>query len=432
MASLDLARPDGFAAGAVIRRVWRSGALGGFVLRGAGLVSKFVLMVYLARVLPPAELGFYGLFTAAVAYAVFAVGLDFYTYANRDLIGRPEHEWPARLRDQGLLHGAGYLVLGLGAGLVGAWREIPATLVLLFCAILVCEHLAIEVYRLLVIQRRNVRANVVFFCRIGLPAYVAIAVMLLHPPARSVSTVLGCWLVGSALGVALGAAPLARLPWRSLRGVPVDMARLLGGLRIAAVFLAGTLLMRVPLIADRYLLDFFADRATVGVYTFFFGIAAAIPQLLEASVVAQRYPRLVEAHKAGRLDELARLRRGMLREVGLVTLSLSIACLVLIHPLLLYIGRVEYEAHWPVLLLLVLANGLSVVSLAWHYHLYAGGRDRAIFAANALSVAAFLIAALLLTPRWGIVGMGVALSVAALAQAWYRWAASRKLTGAAA
>ncbi len=412
----------------MIGRLWRNGALGGFVLRGAGLVSKFALMVYLARVLPPADLGFYGLFTAAVAYSVFAVGLDYYTYANRDLIGRPDNEWPARLRDQAVLHGCGYLLLGASAALVGLWRGISPALVLLFCAILVCEHLAIEVYRLLVIQRRNVRANVVFFCRIGLPAYGAILVMALDPSTRSVSTVLACWLGGSALGVLVGAAPLARLPWRGVSRVPLDLNRLWGGLRIAAVFLAGTLLMRVPLIADRYLLDFFADRTTVGVYTFFFGIAAAIPQLLEASVVAQRYPRLVEAHKAGRLDELARLRRSMLREIGAVTLALSIACLILIHPLLIYIGRVEYEAHWPVLVLLVLANGLSVVSLTWHYHLYAGGRDRAIFVANAISVGAFLVAALALTPALGILGMGAALTLSALVQACYRWLASRGLS----
>ncbi|UXY15550.1 hypothetical protein N8I74_00605 [Chitiniphilus purpureus] len=432
MACLGLSLYGATPAGAMIGRLWRNGALGGFVLRGAGLASKFVLMVYLARVLPPAELGFYGLFTAAVAYAVFAVGLDFYTYANRDLIGRPEAEWPARLRDQGLLHGAGYLVLGIGAALVGAWRELSPGLVLLFCAILICEHLAIEVYRLLVIRRRNVRANVVFFCRIGLPAYLAITVMALHPPARSVFTVLACWLGGSALGVLLGAAPLARLRWRGVAGVPVDRGWLLGGLRVAAVFLAGTLLLRVPLIADRYLLDLFADRAVVGVYTFFFGIAAAIPQLLEASVIAQRYPRLVEAHKTGRPAELARLRRNMLREVSGVTLALSLLCLLLIHPLLRYIGRVEYEAHWPVLLLLVLANGLSVVSLAWHYHLYAAGRDRAIFAANAVSVAVFVLAALALTPSLGILGMGVALTTAALAQACCRWMASRRLSREAA
>ena len=51
-------------------------------LRG-GMVCKFLLIFFLARILPPEELGTYGLFTATVGYALYFLGLDFYTYSGR-------------------------------------------------------------------------------------------------------------------------------------------------------------------------------------------------------------------------------------------------------------------------------------------------------------------------------------------------------------
>ena len=80
-------------------------------LRGATLLSRFLLIFVLAKFLEPAEVGLYGLFVGTVTYFVMAVGFDFYTHASRDLIMSDQSQWCGLLRDQGAFYGLAYIAV---------------------------------------------------------------------------------------------------------------------------------------------------------------------------------------------------------------------------------------------------------------------------------------------------------------------------------
>ena len=73
-------------------------------LRGMTLGSKFVLIFVLAKLLEPAEVGLYGLFTVSSGYVLMALGFDFYTYATRELINTDRSQWLSLLRDQSVFY----------------------------------------------------------------------------------------------------------------------------------------------------------------------------------------------------------------------------------------------------------------------------------------------------------------------------------------
>ncbi len=56
------------------------------ILRALTLSSRFLLSLLLARMLSPAEVGEYGLLTAALAFALLAIGLEFYSYTLREMV----------------------------------------------------------------------------------------------------------------------------------------------------------------------------------------------------------------------------------------------------------------------------------------------------------------------------------------------------------
>src|SRR3984885_16086620 len=56
------------------------------ILRGLALWSRFLLSVLLARMLSPDEMGQYGLITAVLAFALLALGLEFYSYMYREMV----------------------------------------------------------------------------------------------------------------------------------------------------------------------------------------------------------------------------------------------------------------------------------------------------------------------------------------------------------
>src|SRR5690554_889302 len=78
-------------------------------IRGGTLVSKFLLILVLARFLTPAELGLYGLIIATIAYGIYPLGFEFYTYSTREIIGLEESQRGVLLKSQLALHVKLYL-----------------------------------------------------------------------------------------------------------------------------------------------------------------------------------------------------------------------------------------------------------------------------------------------------------------------------------
>src|SRR5690606_25846415 len=80
-------------------------------LRGTTLVSKFLLVFVLAKFIDPAGVGVYGLLAAAVAYGLLVVGVEFYAYSTREIIGKPRSLWLALMRDQAIFYVLVYVAL---------------------------------------------------------------------------------------------------------------------------------------------------------------------------------------------------------------------------------------------------------------------------------------------------------------------------------
>ena len=76
--------------------------LANMFLRGLSMGSRFVLILVLAKLLEPAELGLYGLFLATVSFSIMLVGADYYTYSQRELLSQPRDRWSFVLQHQAL------------------------------------------------------------------------------------------------------------------------------------------------------------------------------------------------------------------------------------------------------------------------------------------------------------------------------------------
>ncbi len=167
------------------------------VLRGTTLSSKFLLMFFLAKFVEPKELGLYGLLTATISYALFLLGLDFYTFTTREIIKRERHEWGGLLKDQGALSLLLYVTVlplllfifltGLLPWYVAGW----------FFILLVLEHLTQELGRVLIAISEQLFASVVLFLRSGIWAVLVTSIMFFRADTRNLDFVLGAWTLGS-------------------------------------------------------------------------------------------------------------------------------------------------------------------------------------------------------------------------------------------
>lgn len=252
-------------------------------IRGLTLLSKFILIFFLAVYLEPKELGIYGLFSATISYAIFFLGLDFYTYTTRELLRRDQTEWGRLLKSQGALHIALYLFflpLLLVLFIYGflEWQFAPW-----FFLLLVFEHINQELMRLLIAISHQFAATMALFFSQGLWAAAITVWMFSDEQARELTSVFGAWLIGNICALVIGVAVLVKKEignWHR----SVDWKWLKKGFPVALPILLSTVCIRGIFTLDRYYVDFLLGSELLGVYVLFISIASSLMAFLDAGV----------------------------------------------------------------------------------------------------------------------------------------------------
>lgn len=384
------------------------GSLLGPGLRTATLASKLVLTLYLARAVAPAELGIFGVTVASLTIAAQLLGVEFYTYANRELLGVEGERRPALLRNHAAFLGLAYLVglpLSVFPFLMG-W--LPLSLLGWYLALLVAEHLAQEAFRLLVALGRPGVAHATLFLRGGAWVWPVVAAGVLWPAGRGLTPVWVGWLVGDLAALALAGVALRALLGPVLRRGRLDWRWIRRGLRMGLRFLAGSLAVAGIAYADRLALQHVHGEAAAGYYTFFWSLASAVPAIAYATWTVRALPGLVRAGRRGEGDALRRgVRRfALLMAPGAILLGLAAAWAV--GPLLAWLDRPDYASELTAYRVLVAGAVVTAVGEVPFLALYALGRDRSVAITAVLALLLDIAALALLTPRFGLVGAALA------------------------
>lgn len=380
-------------------------------LRGLTLVSKFFFLVYLAKVLPPEQLGVYGLFTVTIGYALYLMGLDFYTYAQREMLSLPRSAWGGIIRNQFMFYALVYLVVLPLLLLVFVAKWLPWHMLGWFYLILTLEHLSQELYRLLVACDKLTMATVTLFFRGGAWVFAVVLIFWTNPEMHGLTVIWAGWSIGVAVSIVIALMEVRKVVGPIPENSVTDWRWVRRGLKTATQFLLGTLAIRGLFTFDRYFLDLYAGKSAVGVYSFYMGIANAMIAFADAGVISRFYPRIVVAYKAGRYEEYRQHLKKMTVGIFVLYLTFALCLYVSIMPVLQYIGREAYLEQVATLWILIGAMGVYTIGLVPHYALYARGADRALVIVNVLSMVLFVCVALYLTPQNGVIGMALSVFI---------------------
>jgi O-antigen/teichoic acid export membrane protein len=385
--------------------------LSNIALRGLTLTSKFALVFFLAKLLEPDQLGLFGLLAATIGFALYVLGFEFYSYSTREILGAAPQRRLGFIRDQAAFHVVAYAV-SLPLLLLVFWRGwLPWSYLPWLLALLVLEHIAQELNRILVAVSQQLVASMVLFLRSGAWCWVAVTAMWYVPSTRSIHFVLAAWTVGVAMACALAIDRVLRFD-RTALAQSIDWGWIAAGLKVAAPLLLASLSVRAIFTIDRYWVESTASLGTLGAYVLFIGMASAVLSFLDAGVIDFLYPRLVVAAKAGDDDTFRKGMAALQRQIIVVTGSLCLACWLLSEPLLKWLGKPIYLEHLYVLKWLLLAVAIYAVGLIPHVGLYARGKDRALVLSQLAGFTVFLAAAIVGDHSQGLMGVARALCLA--------------------
>lgn len=346
-----------------LKRASQFDRLFNLAMRGMTLLAKFLLIFFLARFLEPHELGLYGLLVAAIGYAIYLLGLDFYTYTTRELIKHDRVLWGGMLKSQGALMLVLYCIVLPLLLLVFVAEKLPWWAAGWFFALLVLEHLNQEASRLLIAISDPLFASVALFLRQGAWVLFLVPVMYAAPELRSLTGVLLAWTAGGAMALLLSAWRLASMRMGGW-SLPVDWYWVVKGVRVALPLLVATLAVRALFTIDRFWLESLAGLDVLGAYILFISIATAMGAFLEAGVFVFAYPGLIAAfQKEQPVNFIQGMRKLCIQTICLVVGFCTLA-LLLLDPLLSWLDRPLYREHlwvFPWVLLAMVLYNLSTI-----------------------------------------------------------------------
>lgn len=358
------------------------------------LISRFVFMFAVAKLLEPSQVGQYGLLVAAVGYSIYFVGLDFYSYTSRQIAGGDRSLWGRYIKSQVALSGFLYFVFFPFFLIIFAAAWLPWSLAGWFFVILIFEYACLEVMRFFIAASEQLSASLVLFFNQACWSVAIILLMVSGEHFRSLEWILSFWIGGSAIALGFACLKLRRMQlggWCSR----IDWSWVWTGVKVAVPMLIATLALRGIFTFDRYLVGEVLGLERVAVYVLFIGVAGTLLAFLDAAVFSFAYPGLIEACKRQQAGVFRKNMRTML--VSVVSFSMIFTvCGFLVFPyLLIWIGKEVYLESYYVFYWVLLAVVINALWMIFHYALYSQRRDGHIIGARLLAFLVFLLASYL-------------------------------------
>lgn len=382
------------------------------VLRGATLASRFMLSILLARMLSPSDMGEYGLVTAILAFGLFVLGLEFYSYTLRELVPASPAKRVQIIADQIVLASALFAVVFLGAAVAALVGLLPKKILFLFLLVLATENASLEATRILIITSRVIQAYIAGFLRGGIWVYALGLLMFSEPSTRSLEMVMIWWAGGGLLAVVYSALCLLDLPWQNIRYYRPDLDWILTGLRTARPFMLTAVSALMLSYIDRFFIDGFVGREGLGIYTFYSTILIGILSL-GTSISHQFLPRIISGHTIG-AGAYRRIVVLFFVSMLIVAGGLVFVTGITMGPLLRLFGLRDYAEHIGVFYLMLPGVFLRMLADVPSYALYAAHSDRTLLLCNIAAAAVTIASNIVLVP---ILGIGGAALSGALASA---------------
>lgn len=357
-------------------------------LRSATLGARFIFIFFLSKYLDPALLGYYGIFTASVGYALYFVGLDFYTYVSREIIKTPANKRGQLLKGQAALSALLYIALFPVILLLLFQAKWPSHLVWWFMPILFLEHFNQEISRLLNVLSEQLTSSVIQFIRQGSWAIAIGFLMTVNPSARDLDLIIASWAVAGVVAAGIGIWKLNLLNTNGWH-LPVDWAWVIKGIKVSILLLLATLALRGVNTFDRYLLEAMSGIEAVGAYVLFLGVASTLMTFLDAAIFAFAYPVLIQLNDERNYYDARQYVKRVLMQTIVIIIAFCCISLILIPHLLLWIGNPLYQQSEWMYSWLIAAISIYAISMVPHFALYARGLDKPIIYSHIISLLTF-------------------------------------------
>lgn len=360
-------------------------------LRALTLGGRFVLIFAIANMMSSSDVALFGILGSLISYLLYFLGLDFYTYSSRDILFHGSDGLWTKLYNQFIFFLLNYFLLAIFSQYIFEFANISSFLYLGF-ALAVSEHLSQEIYRLLIIVKEVSMANFQIFIRSGAWCYI-VAIAIFFDKSVTLKDIATVWLVFSVFSLLFGLFIIVRKYKPKLYYFKIDYRWIQNGIKVSGVLFIGTLFLRGIFFFDKIILQYSVSLKDIGIYVFYFGITSALQSFVDILIISRIYPGFVQACKSSyEKNDFLGLKKQLYKfckELSASTICLSFMSIVACYVLVFFMGNKEYLINFSIYISLCALTTVFILSMPFHYLLYALKKDRLLVFCNIIAFILF-------------------------------------------
>ena len=370
-------------------------------IRGSATIIKLAFTLFLGSIFTESEFGLYSLIISSIYISLILIGFDIYLDCNRKIIQKEEPKEQAFILNNQL---ASYIPFYFLFSIVIFFipeRIIPKEFIFLFFSVSIIEHLNSEIFRLLLALRKTVIANLLFFIRNGLWPLV-ILVLYYFNFQFNISILLSYWLYASILALIIGLIFLRKKYKLDLS--LIDKKTIIASYKYAFIFFIGTIAYKIVEFSDRYFIDYYLDKESVGVYSLYSQFGSVLNTIIFTIVISIGYPKLLKAIYSNNLKQIVKERNNMLMEIVIISILTLLGGYLLLDTLLAIIDKPLYFKFDYLFYLVIISNIIFNLSYVYHFKMIGYQKDFKITILTLIGAAINIILNIILIQKYGIIG----------------------------
>lgn len=383
------------------------------LLRSLGLLSKFVLLLYLAKAYSIEEVGEYGIMFSTIIFSITFIGFELYFVTAKEF--RQSFDFSKRsgyIKTHFIFIHGSYLISIPIILIALSFFSFPELRLFQIVLLVYLELIIQEVYRLLLAVEKLMSAALLMLMRTSFWVALLITVNLIDGGTRNIEYLSFVWVVGQLVTFFYAIYLLKIIKGVDIVEAKVNWKWLRKAIVLAFPVYIALLLYRGVFTADKFIIKLLIDEYNVGVYVLILSFATAAVTLVDSSVFARFYSRILSLSRSGKEQSLKITFGVFYRDMVLFSVIIFIAS----YFTMLYAAEVfslQSVSEYKVVALVVFAAlFLNSLSQAYYLVIYAKGFYKEIVFSNSIFAVVFFSSSFLLVSNYRLMGVVASLFLA--------------------
>ena len=243
--------------------------------------------------------------------------------------------------------------------------------------------------------------NLLFFIRNGLWP-LAIFVLYYFNMQLNISILLTYWLYACILSLIIGFIYI-RNKYKFNFNL-INRKTIIESYKYAFIFFIGTIAYKIVEFSDRYFIDYYLDKESVGVYSLYSQFGSVLNTIIFTIVISIGYPKLLKAIYTNNFKLIIKEKNDMLIEIVIISVLTIFGWYLLLDSLLEVINKPLYLEFNYLFYLVIISNILLNISYVYHFIMIGYKKDYEITFLTLIGAAINILLNIILIKNYGIIG----------------------------